>query len=128
MLTQDDLDDEIIEDEEEGTEETECEQTDISVALALAINNINYCMWQDNCRFSKKNSNHTLKIENHFSEKLQGFVGIYSTIILGYLMFYIQIFKNIKDYLKALQIILAINKKTKHLKNQVAPIVADWPG
>ncbi|PKY21872.1 hypothetical protein RhiirB3_525341 [Rhizophagus irregularis] len=42
MLTQDDLDDEIIEDEEEGTEETECEQTDISVALALAINNINY--------------------------------------------------------------------------------------
>ncbi|EXX51473.1 hypothetical protein RirG_050750 [Rhizophagus irregularis DAOM 197198w] len=42
MLTQDDLDNEIIEDEEEGTEETDCEQTDISAALALAINNINY--------------------------------------------------------------------------------------
>ncbi|UZO19253.1 uncharacterized protein OCT59_010551 [Rhizophagus irregularis] len=42
FIKTDDLDDEIIEDEEEGTEETECEQTDISVALALAINNINY--------------------------------------------------------------------------------------
>uniref|UniRef100_U9UZM9 Uncharacterized protein n=1 Tax=Rhizophagus irregularis (strain DAOM 181602 / DAOM 197198 / MUCL 43194) TaxID=747089 RepID=U9UZM9_RHIID len=35
---------------------------------------------------------------------------------------------SMQDYLKALQIILAINKKTKHLENQVAPIVADWPG
>ncbi|CAI2196513.1 13186_t:CDS:2, partial [Funneliformis geosporum] len=40
-LMRDDLDDEIGEDREEETEETECEQTDISVALAIAINDIN---------------------------------------------------------------------------------------
>ena len=33
-----------------------------------------------------------------------------------------------QDYLNALQIILNVSEKTKHLKKQVAPIVADWPG
>ncbi len=33
-----------------------------------------------------------------------------------------------QDYLNALQMILNISKKTKHLNKQVAPIVADWSG
>ena len=31
-----------------------------------------------------------------------------------------------QDYINALQMILTINNKTKHLKNQVTSIVADW--
>ncbi len=41
-LTQDDLDDEVGGEEEEESEETASEQADISTALAMAINNINY--------------------------------------------------------------------------------------
>jgi len=33
-----------------------------------------------------------------------------------------------QNYLNALQMILNISKKTKHLDKQVASIVADWPG
>jgi len=33
-----------------------------------------------------------------------------------------------QNYLNALQIILNISKKIKHLDKQVAPIVADWSG
>lgn len=32
-----------------------------------------------------------------------------------------------QDYLNTLQMILDINSKTKHLENQVIPIVTDWP-
>ncbi|CAG8758885.1 12236_t:CDS:1, partial [Racocetra persica] len=32
------------------------------------------------------------------------------------------------DYVDALQVVLKINKDTKHLHNRVAPIVVDWPG
>ncbi len=35
---------------------------------------------------------------------------------------------SIQDYLNALQIILNISKKIKHLDKQVAPIVTDWSG
>ena len=35
---------------------------------------------------------------------------------------------SMQDYLNALQIILNVSEKTKHLEKQVAPIVADWPG
>ncbi len=35
---------------------------------------------------------------------------------------------SMQDYLNALQMILNINKKIKHLDKQVASIVADWPG
>jgi hypothetical protein len=35
---------------------------------------------------------------------------------------------SMQDYLNALQMILALSRKTKHLENKVAPIVADWPG
>jgi len=35
---------------------------------------------------------------------------------------------SMQDYLKALESILNINKKSNNLKNYVAPIVADWPG
>ena len=41
-LTQDDLDNEVSGEEEEESEETASEQADISTALAMAINNINY--------------------------------------------------------------------------------------
>jgi len=36
------IDDEINEEEEEDSEETASEETDVSTALAAAINNINY--------------------------------------------------------------------------------------
>ncbi|GBB94437.1 hypothetical protein RclHR1_23560002 [Rhizophagus clarus] len=35
---------------------------------------------------------------------------------------------SMQDYLNALQMILDINGKTKHLENRVVPIVANWPG
>ena len=35
---------------------------------------------------------------------------------------------SMQDYLNALQMILTVNRKTKHLDNHIAPIVADWPG
>ncbi|RIB29821.1 hypothetical protein C2G38_2154305 [Gigaspora rosea] len=35
---------------------------------------------------------------------------------------------SVEDYLNALNIILLINNKTRHLDGQVAPVVADWPG
>jgi len=35
---------------------------------------------------------------------------------------------SMQDYLNALQIILNVSEKTKHLEKQIAPIVADWPG
>ncbi|GES79070.1 hypothetical protein GLOIN_2v1783033 [Rhizophagus clarus] len=35
---------------------------------------------------------------------------------------------SMQDYLNALQMILDINGKTKHLENQVVPVIANWPG
>src|SRR5262245_43289091 len=35
---------------------------------------------------------------------------------------------SVQDYVNVLKLILSINDKAKHLDNQVAPVVTDWPG
>lgn len=35
---------------------------------------------------------------------------------------------SMNDYIRALKMILDIDKDTEHLRNKVAPLVADWPG